>query len=193
MAEDIVTDGNPMWDRKYSRLRQKADTNYVPATSLVPTEAITSTGSVINNLGIFASLATDEDKEHQAKGATPGTYNVIVNPDNFQYLPEYLSGLGIKLLLPLRRGLEEQFTILGDPNIILLRVFKDANIRILNNLQSLSLPNSRQVEKEDEDVIIIPDTDTSFIIKTAKGPPERIIAYMAGDILFKGDPLFQTE
>jgi len=110
------------------------------ANSPVPTDA--SMGSAVSDdLPPFATLTTDEDRERKAERSSPGTYNVIVNPDSFQHLPEYSEDAEVKRerLSPLRRGsvsaslasslgrdsVVEGIPVPGDPNIVVLPRFED--------------------------------------------------------------------
>src|ERR1700754_2724477 len=60
----------------------------------------------LDDLPPFATLTTDEDREKKAERSSPGTYNVVVNQDSFQHLPEYTDDPEVKreLLSPMRRG-----------------------------------------------------------------------------------------
>ncbi|KAJ9604972.1 hypothetical protein H2200_010361 [Cladophialophora chaetospira] len=106
----------------------------------------TSVGSApLDDLPPFASLTTDEDREKKAERSSPGTYNVVVNQDSFQHLPEYNDDPEIKreFLSPLRRGsvatslgsslsreaAAEGASASGDPNIIVLPRFEDVTRR----------------------------------------------------------------
>ncbi|KAL2427098.1 hypothetical protein ABEF95_008430 [Exophiala dermatitidis] len=107
----------------------------------------TSSGSgvIIDDLPPFASLTTDEEREKKAERSSPGTYNVVVNQDSFQHLPEYSDDPDIKTesLSPLRRGSiaasiasstgrdipVEGIPIPGDPNVVVLPRFEDIGRR----------------------------------------------------------------
>ena len=103
-----------------------------------------------DDLPPFASLTTDEDRERKAESRSPGTYNVVVNPDSFQHLPEYSDDLDVRNLRisPLRRGSTSASMTSGsqgretagdqldgfrgpreDPNVVILRRFEDATRR----------------------------------------------------------------
>ncbi|EXJ79209.1 hypothetical protein A1O3_08710 [Capronia epimyces CBS 606.96] len=105
-----------------------------------------STGSaVVDDLPPFTSLTTDEEREKKAERASPGTYNVVVNQDSFQHLPEYNDDPDIKTeaLSPLRRGsvatslassigrdtAVDGASVSGDPNVVVLPRFEDAGRR----------------------------------------------------------------
>lgn len=87
MAADVILSGSPVWDRKCNRRNSDAATDLRLAQSQSASE--TSPGSTADNLGPFATLTSDEERELKAEHASPGTYNVVVNPDSFQHLPEY--------------------------------------------------------------------------------------------------------
>lgn len=106
----------------------------------------TSAGSgTIDDLPPFASLTTDEEREKKAERSSPGTYNVVVNQDSFQHLPEYSDDAEVKTesLSPLRRGsiaaslasstgretAIEGIPIPGDPNVVVLPRFEDVGRR----------------------------------------------------------------
>jgi len=111
-----------------------------------PAMTETSVGSApLDYLPAFASLTTDEDRERKAERSSPGTYNVVVNQDSFQHLPEYNDDPEIKreLLSPLRRGsvatslgsslsreaAVDSVSVSDDPNIIVLPRFEDVTRR----------------------------------------------------------------
>ncbi|KEY82262.1 hypothetical protein BA78_7638 [Aspergillus fumigatus] len=83
----------------------------------------------------FALLATDEEREGKAETSRPGTYHVIVIPESFTHLPEYIENaaeeeLGDTIPSPLCGNIETaQLTNnlgLGDSNVVILRQFKDS-------------------------------------------------------------------
>ncbi|EXJ96241.1 hypothetical protein A1O1_01367 [Capronia coronata CBS 617.96] len=105
-----------------------------------------NTGSaVVDDLPPFASLTTDEEREKKAERSSPGTYNVVVNQDSFQHLPEYGDDPEVKteILSPLRRGsiaaslasstgretVVEGTPVAGDPNVVVLPRFEDVGRR----------------------------------------------------------------
>ena len=111
-----------------------------------PAMTETSVGSApLDDLPPFATLTTDEDREKKAERSSPGTYNVVVNQDSFQHLPEYNDDPEIKreLLSPIRRGslatslgsslsreaAIDGASISGDPNMIVLPRFEDVTRR----------------------------------------------------------------
>lgn len=83
----------------------------------------------------FALLVTDEEREGKAETSRPGTYHVIVIPESFTHLPEYIENaaeeeLGDTIPSPLCGNIETaQLTNnlgLGDSNVVILRQFKDS-------------------------------------------------------------------
>jgi len=107
----------------------------------------------------FESLLTDEDRERKAGASVPGTFNVIVNPESFQHLPEYTTEdveskrTGVS---PLRRAsiatslassigrdsITEAIPIPGDSNIVILPRFEDLSRRSTRELKSPTSPVS---------------------------------------------------
>lgn len=102
-------------------------------------------------------MLTDEDREKKAEASIPGTFNVIVNPESFQHLPEYsaddaeLTRGGISSL---RRGsiaasltssigrdsMIEAIPIPDDPNTVILPRFEDLSRRPTRELKSPTSP-----------------------------------------------------
>ncbi|GAQ03482.1 hypothetical protein ALT_0803 [Aspergillus lentulus] len=83
----------------------------------------------------FPLLATDEERERKAETSRPGTYHVIVIPESFTHLPEYIEDpsdeeLGDSIASPLCGNTETaKFTNnpeLEDSNVVILRQFKDS-------------------------------------------------------------------
>ena len=102
---------------------------------------------------------------------SPGTYNVVVNPDSFQHLPEYNDDPDMKSLRlsPLRRGslaaslasslgresLLDGASSAGDPNIVVLPRFEDTTRRAtalwkdIRSPISPLLPGKIKIEEEE--------------------------------------------
>lgn len=136
----------------------------------VPSPATSSTGSAIDDLGPFATLLTDEDRERKAEASTPGTFNVIVNPESFQTLTEY-SPIDIdskNIETPLRRGsiaaslasnygrdsMMEAIPLPDDPNTVILPRFEDLSRRSTKELKSPTSPTAsarREIKLEEEE------------------------------------------
>ncbi|KAG2025665.1 hypothetical protein GB937_002385 [Aspergillus fischeri] len=83
----------------------------------------------------FPLLATDEERERKAETSRPGTYHVIVIPESFTHLPEYIEDaseeeLGDTVPSPLCGNAETaQLTNnpeFEDSNVVILRQFKDS-------------------------------------------------------------------
>ncbi|ERF75071.1 hypothetical protein EPUS_04853 [Endocarpon pusillum Z07020] len=133
--QDVSTLGSSVWD----------------PTSPTATEAPSSVSGP-DDLPAFATLRTDEEREKKAECTSPGTYNVIVNPESFQHLPEYGDDAEVKILRlsPLRRGslaasmassqgrepgVDNSHQVDGvyqdseDPNVVILPRFEDATRR----------------------------------------------------------------
>ena len=113
-------------------------------------------------------MRTDEEREKKAERTSPGTYNVVVNPESFQHLPEYgddadVKGLGLP---PLRRGsltaslASSQGRDSGsdgvhqadgahhaseDPNVIILPRFEDGSRRATLQWKDSRSPSSPQI------------------------------------------------
>jgi hypothetical protein len=137
----------------------------------------TSTGSgTVDDLPPFAALVTDEEREKKAELSSPGTYNVVVNQDSFQHLPEYTDDPEIKRerLSPLRRGsiahslasshgrdiAIEGVPVPGDPNIVLLPRFEDVARRA--TFSSMKDPRSPIFASGRDGIIKSEDTDEVF-------------------------------
>ncbi|KIW42503.1 uncharacterized protein PV06_06048 [Exophiala oligosperma] len=166
--QDITVVTNTIWD------------------SNSPARTDTSAGSVqIDDLPPFATLTTDEDREKKAERSSPGTYNVVVNQDSFQHLPEYSDEPSIKResVVPLRRAsiaathvnnsgrdvVVEGIPLAGDPNIVVLPRFEDMARRNTfsssKDLRSPLSPFARHqfIKKEDSDEIAIVDEPMSML------------------------------
>lgn len=146
--------------------QRKADSD--TATSPVATELRTS-GSGIDDLPPFALLTTDEEREKKAESTSPGTYNVVVNPESFQDLPEYHDDADVKglLLSPLRSGSQgasnvgSQGTNSGvdnahhgtdDPDVVILRRFEDATRRATSQLKDSRSTGSPLITRTSSEV-----------------------------------------
>ena len=126
---------------------------------------------MIDDLGPFATLLTDEDRERKAEASTPGTFNVIMNPDSFQNLTEYapievdnkrfeasiLRRGSIAASLASSFGREPMLEAVAhpdDPNIVILPRFEDLSRRSTRELKSPTSPttNARpNIKLEDDD------------------------------------------
>ena len=109
---------------------------------------------------------------------SPGTYNVVVNPDSFQHMPEYSDDTKIKRLRlsPLRRGSLatsmasswgkdspiDAHIVSGDPNIIVLPRFEDTVRRATAHWKDQrpsilpGLPGREIKMKEEKDPMKVP-------------------------------------
>jgi hypothetical protein len=145
----------------------------------------TSIGSVpLDDLPPFATLTTDEDRERKAERSSPGTYNVVVNQDSFQHLPEYNDDADLKRerLSPVRRGSlapslgsslgrvetnGEGIPVPGDPNVVVLPRFEDMSRRgtfSTNTARSPISPSIRHalVKSEDLDEAVVTEEPVSM-------------------------------
>lgn len=139
-----------------------------------PYQSDSPNSAVADDLPPFATLTTDEARERKAERTSPGTYNVVVNPDSFQHMPEYSDDPDLKSLRlsPLRRaslatslasslGKEPSLDaggLSGDPNIVVLPRFEDTARRATAQWRDLKSPTSPllpslkiKVEEEEEE------------------------------------------
>ncbi|KIW17714.1 hypothetical protein PV08_04909 [Exophiala spinifera] len=166
--QDITVVTNTIWD------------------SNSPARTDTSAGSVpVDDLPPFAALMTDEEREKKAEHSSPGTYNVVVNQDSFQHLPEYNDESAIKRepAVPLRRAsiaathvslsgrdiAVEGVPLAGDPNVVVLPRFEDIARRNTfsssKDLHSQLSPLAKQrfIKEEESDEIAIVDEPMSIM------------------------------
>ncbi|KAK5195713.1 hypothetical protein LTR92_004654 [Exophiala xenobiotica] len=159
--QDVMVVSNTVWD------------------SNSPSRTDTSAGSaVLDDLPPFAALTTDEEREKKAERSSPGTYNVVVNPESFQHLPAYSDDPEVKkeVLSPLRRGsiaasiasssgrdvAVEGIPVHGDPNTIVLPRFEDVPRRntfssfkdLRSPISSTARPILIKTENSDECAIV---------------------------------------
>lgn len=144
--------------------------NQFSATS--PYQSDSPNSAVADDLPPFATLMTDEARERKAERTSPGTYNVVVNPDSFQHMPEYSDDPDLKSLRlsPLRRGSLatslasslgkesslDAGSLSGDPNIVVLPRFEDTARRATAQWRDLKPPTSPllpslKIEVKEED------------------------------------------
>lgn len=167
--QDVTTIEKSIWDRQYHPSTHQACTNPSPASS--PHQTDGGAAAPADDLPPFATLTTDEDRERKAERMSPGTYNVVVNPESFQHMPEYSEDPDIKSsrLSPLRRGslatslassLGKESPLdgasaSGDPNIVVLPRFEDTARRATSQWRdprsptSLLLPGKIKIEEQD--------------------------------------------
>jgi hypothetical protein len=165
--QDVTVISNTIWD------------------AISPTATETSAGSgTPDDMPPFALLTTDEEREKKAERSTPGTYNVVLNQDSFQNLPEYSDDPDVKkeLLSPLRRGslaasitsaagrdiAVEGIPVPDDPNIVVLPRFEDIARRNTfsssKDLQSPISPIARNtiIKSEDSEEIALVEEPASM-------------------------------
>lgn len=168
--QDVTIVTSSVWDCQYkSCYLALSMLTSNSATSPSITEA--STGSTAaDDLPPFASLTTDEEREKKAERSSPGTYNVVVNQDSFQHLPEYNDDAESRkeFLSPLRRAsvATSLTSSLGrdsstdakpsreDPNVVVLPRFEDISRRgtfSSNNPRSPLSPTTKNTIIKDED------------------------------------------
>lgn len=172
-----------MWDREYlfpSFIGLERLLNIIAASPSV-TEG--SPASTQDDLGPFATLTTDEDRERKAETASPGTYNVIVNPDSFQHLPEYTDEIEKKVVPSLRRGSlaaslassvgkDSIAPVPGDPNLVVLKQFEDTNRRTWKDIRQSSSPTVSKIKLEDDEEIDALQPEISLMQRAAAGGPD---------------------
>ena len=179
-----------------------------------PTSTDTSTGSAIapDDLPPFATLTTDEERERKAEWTSPGTYNVVVNPDSFQHLPEYTDDAEVKSLhlSPLRRGSlaasmasshgNEALLVDGvapglvgsgeDPNVVILGRFEDTNRRTIVQPKEPRSPtslrqSSSNSEQPEMEAHYAPDPTNSLIFKAANGGEDFNLLLQFRNVVWK--------
>jgi hypothetical protein len=179
--QDVTIVASSVWDCQYtSCFISTVHADFFSATSPSVTEVSTgSTGA--DDLPPFAALTTDEEREKKAERSSPGTYNVVVNQDSFQHLPEYNDDAESRkeFLSPLRRGsIATSLTSSAgrdsstdakphseDPNVVVLPRFEDISRRgtfSSNNPRSpLSPPPKTTIIKDEdpEEAIITEEPD----------------------------------
>ena len=193
--QDVSTLGNSIWDRKYYSARQRLFSEANQGLNLATSPTGTSPGSAIaDDLPPFATLTTDEERERKAEFTSPGTYNVVVNPDSFQTLPEYSDDLDAKSshLSPFRRGSlaasmassfgREALLVDGvppeihgsgeDPNVVILHRFEDNTRRPTAQSKDSRSPISPPQQSSQSSV---PDLDCNF------PDPHQSLVYLAAN------------
>ncbi|KIX07082.1 uncharacterized protein Z518_05059 [Rhinocladiella mackenziei CBS 650.93] len=165
--------------------------------STSPAMTDTSIGSAaVDDLPPFASLTTDDDRERKAERSSPGTYNVVVNQDSFQHLPEYCDDPDVKKELPppLRRGsvatslassagresAVEGVPIAGDPNIVVLPRFEDVARRGIFSSREPRSPVSPRakhiiIKDEDHDEVTMTEEPDAIDDKSKTGQDARYL------------------
>ncbi|RHZ68851.1 hypothetical protein CDV55_106546 [Aspergillus turcosus] len=95
----------------------------------------------------FPLLATDEERERKAETSRPGTYHVIVIPESFTHLPEYIENaseeeLGDAIPSPLFGNTETAQLAsdleLEDSNVVILKQFRDSKRSSSSQFRSAS-------------------------------------------------------
>lgn len=178
--EGVTAAGSGVWDRQYSIFARRRHSVDVILAVGSPTPS--SAGSVVvDDLPAFATLTTDEERERKAEASSPGTYQVVVNPNSFQHLPEYSEDVEIKRerLSPLRRSsiatslasslgrdsTLEVITVPGDPNTIVLPRFEDISRKTTRELKSPVSPVIQQpfIKLEEPEIKPVPNRDSEIL------------------------------
>lgn len=115
----------------------------------------------MDDLPPFVALTTDKEREKKAKYASPGTYNVVVDPKSFQHLPAYSndpSSISLHRTLSVtstESSHGQEFCIahgLDDPNVIILSRFEDFSLEKSRSLTS-SQPSPSEVDVPDSNLM----------------------------------------
>ncbi|PKX95730.1 uncharacterized protein P174DRAFT_459233 [Aspergillus novofumigatus IBT 16806] len=116
---DIKIAGNTVWDPNACPQSKNASSDSATNDLLPP----------------FPLLATDEERERKAETSRPGTYHVVVIPESFTHLPEYIEDaseeeLGDTIPSPLCGNTETAHFANNpeheDSNVVILKQFRDS-------------------------------------------------------------------
>lgn len=167
---EVAVAGSIVWDCSFPICNywRNTDSGLVAVTSPAPSSA----GSTVDDLAPFANLLTDEDRERKAEASIPGKYHVIVNPESFQHLAEYLTedsdsrrnggpprraSLATSLASSFSRDSNfEAISVPGDPNVVILPRFEDLSRRSTRELKSPTSPtatNRPHIKREESDCL----------------------------------------
>ncbi|KAJ5298641.1 uncharacterized protein N7443_006761 [Penicillium atrosanguineum] len=122
---DVKTQGNIVWD----------------LSSPTPSEEKSDYFSSRDALPAFSLLTSDEERERKAEASSPGTYHVVVIPDSFSALPEYVDDMSERsrseasssvVNSPISRFKAES-EVGTDPNVVILKTFEDVTRRSSSN------------------------------------------------------------
>jgi hypothetical protein len=152
--QEVTTVGNSIWD--CSSIVPRRFVLTLAAHSPAATE--TSQGYFADDLPPFAQLLTDDERERKAELSSPGTYQVVVNPESFAHLPEYSDDSDRQKLSPMRRpsiatslasslGRDEPV----DPNTVVLPRFEDVARRITSKEAANPLVRIKTEEGSEDD------------------------------------------
>ncbi|KAJ5195124.1 transcriptional regulator family: Fungal Specific TF [Penicillium cinerascens] len=121
---DVKTQGNIVWDLSSPTPSEKSE--YFSSRDALPA---------------FSLLTSDEERERKAEASSPGTYHVVVIPDSFSTLPEYVDDASDKSRSeasgsvansPMSRSKAESDAG-TDPNVVILKTFEDVTRRSSSN------------------------------------------------------------
>ncbi|KAK5076266.1 hypothetical protein LTS08_006894 [Lithohypha guttulata] len=166
--QEVTVGGSAIWDRQSVLLYSLQSANVLLGGA---SPAPSSVGSAVDDLAPFATLLTDEDRERKAEASPPGTFNVIVNPDSFNHLAEYIAdgaeskrseameprraSIATSLASSLGRdSVMEGIALAGDPNIVILPRFEDSGRRSMRDLRAFNLDAATTrptIKQEDSD------------------------------------------
>lgn len=129
--QDVSTLGNSVWD---CRLPVCCVCGLICSASSPNTTDGRTSPVGPDDLPPFASLTTDEDRERKAESRSPGTYNLVVNPESFLHLPEYSEEERLARRASIANSLASERECEADarsedPNVVILRRFEDASRR----------------------------------------------------------------
>ncbi|KIV78327.1 hypothetical protein PV11_10054 [Exophiala sideris] len=146
--------------------------------AISPTATENSAGSgTPDDLPPFALLTTDEDREKKAERYSPGTYNVVLNQDSFQNLPEYSDDPEVKkeFAVPLRRpSLAVSVASGRDIAVEGIPIPDDPNIVVLPRFEDIARRNTFSSSRDFQSPIISP-TARSTLIKTESSGSNVIV------------------
>lgn len=141
---DVKTQGNIVWDRKcdlYSVPAASVLTRPFVVSSPTPSEEKSDYFSSRDALPAFSLLTSDEERERKAEASSPGTYHVVVIPDSFSTLPEYVDDASEKSRSEASGSVANSPTSRSkaesdagtDPNVVILKTFEDVTRRSSSN------------------------------------------------------------
>lgn len=142
---DVKTEGNVVWDRKLcfflSLVKYCFGLTGVVVSS--PGSSEDRSGNDYFSLGdalpAFSLLTSDEERERKAETTTPGTYHVIMVPDSFSSLPEYVDDADkskstvtesvYSVTSSPVSVIKPETDATDDPNVVIVKTFEDVTRR----------------------------------------------------------------
>lgn len=160
MAGVVNLDGNPVWNSQHRYSSQTLHGKWVSKKS--PTLKDESLSETADELGPFATLTTDEDRECKAEAALPGAYFVVVNSDSF-LRPSHHNDDPDRRVSARRHRLRAVSLanimgkvlitpVPGDPDIVLLRQFDGSKQRLRKTASWSISPAMSKIKLEDFDL-----------------------------------------